>query len=124
MITMTAVAIDWPAMFSMNSMPPCASIKSSAAVETMKEPSSPLPALLQPSVPLQVVTTTEIARIKLAKAQELELRAAPTAATSTKSGANDAPIAFGPLTTRVGTVIFGNVTKRLYHRYWCTTRNW
>ena len=35
-----------------------------------------------------------------------------------------APVFFGPLTTRVGTVVFGNVTKRLYHRYFCTTRNW
>jgi hypothetical protein len=30
----------------------------------------------------------------------------------------------GPVTTKIGSVIYGNVTKTLYHRYFCTTRNW
>lgn len=122
--TMTAVAIDWPAMFSINSVPPFASVKGSPAVETIKETSSPQSVILQPNARRQVLATTEIARIKQAKAQALESRAVRAAIGGSRPSASSASMTFGPLTTKVGTVIFGNVTKQLYHRYWCTTRNW
>ncbi len=66
-------------------------------------------ALLEPKTAKQVVArTSELSAPKSARQME----------------AVSAPVFFGPVTTRVGSVVFGNVTKRLYHRYFCTTRNW
>lgn len=99
MTSMIAIAIDWPAMFGNLNHPAL-------------QPAAKLASVEQRSASEKVIARVRKAAL-LAKCQSK----------SRETGGNDA-FSHGQSTIRLGTVVFGNVTKRPYHRYWCTTRNW
>jgi hypothetical protein len=116
------VAINWPAMFGLDALSPAPVFRpvvsngAATAANVWVRPVKKVEAVV-------VVETREGAK---AKAQTQVINKNYPARSSSALAPVVVPKTtfFGPLTTKVGTVIFGNVTKRLYHRYWCTTRNW
>jgi hypothetical protein len=117
------VAINWPTMFGLDSLSLAPVFRPVVANGTTAAPF----AWMRPAKKAEavVVEISEAASKSNAQTQVINKNYA-----AARSSSSLAPVAvpqstfFGPLTTKVGTVIFGNVTKRLYHRYWCTTRNW
>lgn len=103
---------------------PVIAVASSSNSTTVKSASASATLWVRPAKKVEVYASAVSEAAQTSKSQVVN-RAYPS-----KSSSASSPVVvpqstfFGPLTTRVGTVIFGNVTKRLYHRYWCTTRNW
>jgi hypothetical protein len=117
------VAINWPTMFGLDSLPLAPVFRPVVANGATAAPF----AWMRPAKKAEAVVFEISEAASKSEAQTQVIKKNYAAAISSSALA---PVAvpqstfFGPLTTKVGTVIFGNVTKRLYHRYWCTTRNW
>jgi hypothetical protein len=116
------VAIDWPTMFGLDSLSlapvfrPVVANGAAAAADAWVRPAKKAEAV--------VVEISEVAAKTNARTQVVNKNYPARSSSALAPVAVPQSTFFGPLTTRVGTVIFGNATKRLYHRYWCTTRNW
>jgi hypothetical protein len=117
------VAINWPTMFGLDSLSLAPVFRPVVANATAAAPF----AWIRPAKKAEpaVVESTEAAAKSKTRRHVINKNYAAARSSSPLSPVTvPQSTFFGPLTTKVGTVIFGNMTKRLYHRYWCTTRNW